>query len=366
MGGSPPKLRNIAIGVGHVVSNREYICDITSGAAGPAGTGTVFSSLSFPIQPGNSTTFPWLSNIASNYQEYDFEGLLFEFKTLTVEANAGATNSGFLGEVMLATNYDASATPYTTKQQYLNSTMSSNEKPSMTQIHPIECKAELNVNTHLYVNTNPTPPASQDPKLFNLGLFQIASQGCQSANTKLGELWATYEVIFYKPLQGGNTAGNITPTDKFQLTSPNSTNPLGTSQVVVENQIGGTIISSSAGSFNTYQFPPTLLEGSFIVTWYISGSTLASINSTGYAASTLNTLNIEEWWSSPAGPDTSNQATSPNNGVVSSQFQLTTIVTIKPGIVGPAQIIWAPGGTYPGGTTFGDLVVSQINSNVSS
>jgi hypothetical protein len=55
----------------------------------------------------------------------------------------------------------------------------------------------------------------------------------------------------------------------------------------------------------------------------------------------------------------------PGVGVVSTLASQAFIVSISSIAVTPVTITWSTGGALPTGTTYGDLVVTQINSSVS-
>lgn len=87
-------------------AHREFIGDLTSSVE--------FVNTAYPINPGNSTLFPWLSTIARNFEQYQMLGLIFEFKTMSATA-VGTTNTG-LGTVIMATDYDVLDSKYTNKR----------------------------------------------------------------------------------------------------------------------------------------------------------------------------------------------------------------------------------------------------------
>jgi len=111
----------------NLVCHREYLGDIT-------GT-TTFSNRSYPLNPGNSKTFPWLSTIAQNYQQYKIHGIIFEFRPLITDF----VTAGSPGVVVMATNYNANAAPYDTKQEMENSEFAVSVKPTNALIHGVEC-----------------------------------------------------------------------------------------------------------------------------------------------------------------------------------------------------------------------------------
>jgi predicted nucleic acid-binding Zn ribbon protein len=78
-----------------VITHREYITDIvTSSTAG------AFSYVTYSINPGQDSLFPWLSNIAQCFEAYKMHGLVFEYKSMSADA-LNSTNTA-LGQVILS------------------------------------------------------------------------------------------------------------------------------------------------------------------------------------------------------------------------------------------------------------------------
>ena len=55
-----------------VVRHREFLAEIK-------GTTTFTVAGSYPINPGMAQTFPWLSDIAKNFQQYRIRGMVFHY-----------------------------------------------------------------------------------------------------------------------------------------------------------------------------------------------------------------------------------------------------------------------------------------------
>lgn len=174
------------------VRHREYLRDITVPS-----TPTTFTNTSYTINAGDTYTFPWLAQVAARYQQYKFNGLIFEFKTLSSDITAG----GALGAVMMAANYDVLDSPFEDKIHMENSQYAVSAKPSCTQIHTIECAPNETAQKMLYVRSaGSSTTTSQDARFFDLGSFQLATVGLPgSAGEVLGELWVSYDVSLYKP-----------------------------------------------------------------------------------------------------------------------------------------------------------------------
>jgi hypothetical protein len=171
------------------IMEREYIGDITSGPL--SGGSTAFDITGFNLNPTDVTTFPWLSRVASLYDQWEPNGIVFEFISTSSDFN-GASQA--LGAVVMATDYDSFDPPYTSKQQMENADYACSTKPSENLLHGIECDKRERATTLLYTSTINGAPVT----MTTLGRFQVATQGCSVANVTLGELWISYDVTFYK------------------------------------------------------------------------------------------------------------------------------------------------------------------------
>lgn len=190
--GQPPSVVNGAKPGGSIViSHKEYIGDVTSSEVERA-----FKVQKFPINPGDETTFPWLSQLAPNFQEYEFRGLLFHFRSMSSDVTI--SNNTAIGSVIMATQYDATQPDFISKAEMENYQFTNSVKPSDSCLHMVECARASNVLTNLYTRGDAVPPG-KDPRFYDLGNFYVASQGCPGGNTNLGELWVTYEIELMKP-----------------------------------------------------------------------------------------------------------------------------------------------------------------------
>lgn len=192
--GRLPKMVNIPGQGGTVIRFQEYLSDIytTANIAAPDS----FNLQSFIINPANPDCFPWLSQLAGNYEQYFIEGMLFEFRSTS--ANALNSTNTALGSVMMATQYDVSDSLFQSKAEMLNYEFSNSTKPSMSAVHMIECAPSQTVLNGLYTLRGGAP-AGTDQRLYNLGRFCIATVGFQAANVNIGELHVTYQVRLLKP-----------------------------------------------------------------------------------------------------------------------------------------------------------------------
>lgn len=177
-----------------VVRHKEFIGEIKSSIGY-----TVQYSLE--LNPGVSDTFPWLSNIARNYQEYRFKGVIFHY--IPTSGSAVASTNNALGSVMLQTSYRATDTPPDSKRELLNEYWSTETAPFETTCHPIECNPSENPFNIQYVR-QVAVPEGDNLLMYDLGVTHIATSGQQVDNVVLGDLWVTYEVELKKPILFSN------------------------------------------------------------------------------------------------------------------------------------------------------------------
>lgn len=336
-GFSPPELINLSK---HAVClrHREYIGDITASSA--------FTIQSYPINPGQSDTFPWLSGVANNFEEYMVTGMIFEYKTLS--ADYTTASSAALGYVAMATQYNSLQPDFVDKIHLENYEFSNSAKPSETFIHPVECKRSLNPVSQLYVRTGPVE-ANADQRLYDLGKFQIATGG-NSGSGILGELWCTYEVCLFKPKLV--EVDDAALTAHYRLTDINNNAPLGASPAV--QAAGSTLELTIDGTSIT--FPDTLTEGKFMCNFTVWGSA-ATINDPTLTA--LSGCSLKQYLKT----DTVTQASCPANGVSATIYNLLFILEIT---AGGAVVVISDDGVLPASATDGDLWVAQINDDIAS
>jgi len=333
MEGRLPTMMNMPSGGGTVIRFQEYLSDIytTADISNPS----AFTIQNFLINAANPTTFPYLSQIASNYEQYCFEGILFQFRSTSADA-LNSTNTA-LGSVMLATQYDVADPVFASKSEMLNYEFSNSIKPSDSCIHMVECAPNQNVLNDLYTLRG-IQPGGTDARLFNLGRFSIATVGFQAANVNIGELHVTYQVRLLKPKLYA-TLGNM--NDFALLTGSNYTNanPIPT----------GMILSGSSN------FVPVILSG----TVTLPGSAV------------IKTYRIEVFWSGTVGAGLTapnltvanctlgSSGFTPQNAVVTEKvtcyFSITTLGNSK-----TCSFSFDGSGTLPAGTTAIGIRIMQV------
>jgi len=172
------------------IRHREFIRDVTT-------AGSPFNTSFLRLQPTDATTFPWLSQIASRFEQWIPMGIVFEF--VSTYGNAISSTNAALGSIVLATQYNSYAPVFTSKTEMLNHYFSVSTKPSCNLMHAVECNpSELPTNV-LFTAGSPGGLAPNDEQFYNLGYTYYATEGQQSALGTLGELHVTYDIVLLKP-----------------------------------------------------------------------------------------------------------------------------------------------------------------------
>lgn len=240
------------------VVEREYLGDISSGPDLVLGT-TAFANQVFRLNPSDPNTFPWLSRIAANFDQWEPNGIVFEFISTSSEFNG---TSQALGTVILASEYDPSDPAYVNKIEMENADYSNSTKPSLTAMHGLECDPKERPTAVLYTGLN-IPTGEQ--KFYDLCNFQIATQGMSAVNQTLGELWVSYDISFYK--KQISSAGVIIPTWMYRSTTNLGTFAIiGAGNVTPGSDSRITLTDISIPGNNTLNFDPTRNTGKFLVT----------------------------------------------------------------------------------------------------
>jgi hypothetical protein len=172
------------------VKHREYIQDLRTGTE-------VAQPYNYAINPFNSALFPWLSNIAQNFEQYRIMGMVVEF--VSNSGNAVSSTNAALGSISIATQYNAELPSFSSKRQLLNHYYAVSAAPSKNLMHAIECKDMYDPYKLYWVRTAVDPPSStKDSRLSDYGVINIINVGSQSAYLA-GELWVSYDILLCKP-----------------------------------------------------------------------------------------------------------------------------------------------------------------------
>lgn len=311
-----------------VIRHREYICEVRSST-------TFAVQRVLPINPGLEETFPWLSGVASQFQEYNIRGLVYHY----VPTSGAVTTSQALGSVMLQTTYRATDTAPTSKVEMMNEYWAEESVPSEAVIHGLECDPKENPFQVHYVRTA-NVGTGDNLLMYDLGKTYLAVQGQSATGVILGDLWATYEIELHKPIITDSLGLG---TRSAQLRYTTATTSWSTIKSTFSSDF--TFLGTTLGSGITL---PRVL-GSYMVTVVAVGSTAASNwtpSVTGPATTTAAIFN-GSWYSA-------SNITSGSNPIL--DFVFTVPNTTTPSVIN----VYSGGSSITGGTVV-DVYITEIN-----
>lgn len=238
------------------LKRREFLGDISA----PAVPGT-FTNVVYPINAGLRRTFPFLSQIADNYEEYCFNGLVFEF----ISSASPFINNSSLGTIIASMQYNSSSPAFTDKYTMENSSAAISTRLDKNLMYGVECAKGANPQNCYYVRSggSPLPVTTTD-----LGNFEIALAPSSTvpANAVIGELWVTYDVMLKRPCLNPDRFG----LTHYLRTGISASAPFGTATV------SSTIVGTSEfrlSSNTAFSFQNCIVGEVWQMSWCVTGTT---------------------------------------------------------------------------------------------
>lgn len=214
---------NATLDRGVRVSHHEFLGDVKST--------TDFTVLKYPLNPGMSETFPWLSIVAQAFQEYELNGCIFYFKSTS--ANALNSTNTALGQIIGAVQYNPYQPDPLSKVTMLGLSSASDGKPSESNLFPVECKADMILMRSKLIRT---AEVTDDKAKYDHGNFYLGSNGSQ-ASAVVGELHVVYDITLKKPKLYSTSSQSKWFYHEFSrdTTAITSATPLGGATTVLNN-----------------------------------------------------------------------------------------------------------------------------------
>jgi len=378
---------------------REYVCDIFTATTAPNNS-TPFSSISIPVQPALTRSFPWASQCALNYEQWEPLGLIAYFQTTCGDAG---NNTQALGKVIIATEYNVNSVepatsnfagqPFASVMEMENSMFCSSAAGNNNIMHAIECDPSLRPTKLLYCrSTNSTG----DRRLSDLCNIQIGTVGFSQANLNAGALWFSYHFRFHKPQVNGGMQGRGVLSWQYNITSNLGTRPLGiapssitpnpgnlTDTLIIES--GGVslqgwreipaidIVPDGAGNCRVY-LPTWLVGGTYMMQWAWVGDANAAASGltkmhlfpdVNGSSITLLPLVSGLVTNTPNHSSSSNLLMGTINAAGQWSWGRTIYFSINGSPPSPSGNFFSLGttGDRPGGTNAITLLITQLNDN---
>jgi hypothetical protein len=221
-----------------IICHREYLQELV--------TRTDFNDALAPylINPGLSDNFPWLSQIAMNYEFYKFRKLRFIFRNRIGTATPGS--------IYTATQHDAGDPVFSSKQELLE--YEGAQSSVIYRDHTFDCLlGRGSMMKKLLVRTGELTE-DQSIQLYDAGKFTVVTNSTDAA-VNVGDLLVEYEVELTVPKLGSASAGlsfawyvhTNSPSNILGGMTLYSTNAGISEQIVL---VAGSIVFPTAGLFD--------------------------------------------------------------------------------------------------------------------
>jgi hypothetical protein len=233
------------------VSHCEYVADLVKSSTALWSVTNTFS-----IQPGNPSSFPWLSTIAGAYEMYRINSMRFVIRSVNSSAVAGG--------VYMNISYDADDDAPITKAYALaeeSAVAGTYWSPMSLEYLPIRGKPYNERFTAI------STPAGQPKKLYSAGNLFISCDG--NSSNIIGDLYCEYDITLISPsLQGFAPA----------VFSQEISSATGTITDAAATTLGRSIALPGAGTLTTGTLTFQQV-GQFLVEVYLRGNatTAASV-----------------------------------------------------------------------------------------
>jgi hypothetical protein len=238
-----------------VITHRELVNPSIAGSS----TFTIQQSLA--LQPGLSSTFPWLSTQAIQYEEYRFRRLEFEYVPIAPTSTQG--------DLMLCPDYDSSNAPPLTEVvavDHMGSVVDSVWKPITINLVTSDMHA---LGPRKYVRSQ---AMFGDIKTFDCGNLFLCTNN-ETSTAIIGKLFVSYTIELYGPTVGPPqnipAANSVFYNTSSQAITKSTWTPIFATTTMQSNPLGITYGSSGTGIFTP---PMGTYKIEYTITWNDSTS----------------------------------------------------------------------------------------------
>lgn len=201
------------------VQHKEFIQNVS-------GTTNFTVALFLALNPGLAGTFPWLANIANNFEQYRAHMVRFCYLT--------RTGTNIPGSVMIAPDYDASDVQPVSEQILSNYAEIVEDAPWKDLCCVLRPSGMHALGPKKFVRSGLVP--GQDLKTTDIGSIILATVDGTAVNW--GKLWVEYDFEFFEPQL--NPQGNSL-SSTAQGTSGTVANPINVGLVIAGSQIASLV-----------------------------------------------------------------------------------------------------------------------------
>jgi len=233
------------------VQHKEFIQNVS-------GTTNFTVALFLALNPGLAGTFPWLSNIANNFEQYRVRMMRFCYLT--------RTGTNIPGSVLMAPDYDASDVQPVSEQIMSNYAEIVEDAPWKDICCLLRPSGMHALGPKKFVRNGLVP--GQDLKTTDVGTFILAT--VDGTNVNWGKLWVEYDVEFFEP--------QLNPNGSSLASTLQGTAGSAAAVITTGQAISGALISGQVGNVVSLQ---NLVVGG---EYFIAGGGTTAATGVAYSA----------------------------------------------------------------------------------
>jgi hypothetical protein len=314
---------------------------------------TGYQVKTYPINPGDATTFRWLSGMSKNYQNYRVEQLLVRFESQLTNAVASFQS---MGSMMICGKTNAAAPAPMNQAEFEQTEFATVVRPNLSVTAPIEMNPREGAGGVKIIRTSPVIASNTSINDYDSGNVFVATAGMPEAGITVGRLYLVYRVKLFNPVL--YSAPNYVAS--YRTFDPTPTKTLGAAPpVAVIDTFPAPLVIPDEGA-STYRTirGPAGCSGTFIMT-YDAFCTVPSAGPTISPTFTLSNLVNEgfRWHGTVASLVTENLPTT-----LGAQMSFRTSFTV----IDPSKA-WSIAIAWPGCPTLGtaNLFLCSVTPNAS-
>lgn len=318
--------------------------------------GSVQSSAAFQIQkfilnPGLIASFPWVSALAVNFQEWELSGMICEFVP-TVSPNSGGNANG---TVAMCCQYNVLNPDPANLLDVQNTEQSVSGRPIDMLMEPVECDHAFKPVNCLQIRpAGGALPSGATAQMYDHANLYVVNQGQQDSSIQIGQIWVSYDLTLMMPITNDSNNDSV-PVDHWKGVNPTTVLNLGASGSM---DPGSTLGGSVSAAASRYTFPSYVTSGQWLVVFF--SSTNMTSNSLAAVITPTNCTRTQLWVEN-TGFDSNIVAYAPVTGIVGAGGRVMCACVLKVTAPGASFILQA---MAIAGTGFCDLTVSPWNGNL--
>jgi hypothetical protein len=242
-----------------IIHNTEYLFDLVSAPASLTSL-SPFTSQQIQVNPANAI-FPFLSQVSSCFEEFQFLSLQFIIKSTSSSA-LNSVNTA-LGSVGISSFYNAGAGTINPQSKIQVEAMQGavSGSPAKSHVHHVQVRGHSkNPLSTLYVGNPNGTPAGSDGRFFNVCDTYIWSQGLQnSLASNLGEVFVKYSIRLKRPRVFATQFNYNSLTSKYEYANPNTTTVASATTLSNRNMFGAPTITPTTAALGAGVYAPSKL-----------------------------------------------------------------------------------------------------------